>query len=185
MSGSLRLSAGLPSGWARNRSRVMERVLADKPLVPILVHRKESGDHRRRGCSLRPRDGLLVDNDASFGANGDVCHTLMFDAPWIAPTEIHTRRCRHIHPQPRDAQVVVGRHSALNAFPPPSGVIPHAETCLSCMLHQPVTDHDLQRTGSRKRARRFLLPSSQVLRGSRSRDVRDALDQTFDEGIVS
>ena len=45
----LRGSGQLPSWRARNRSRVMERELAEDALVPFFVHRKEPCDHRRRG----------------------------------------------------------------------------------------------------------------------------------------
>ena len=43
------VSGQLPSWWTRNRSRVMERELAEEALVPFFVHRKEPCDHRRRG----------------------------------------------------------------------------------------------------------------------------------------
>jgi len=41
-------SGHLETGWPWNRSRVMERVLTEKPLVSFFIHRKEPCDHRRR-----------------------------------------------------------------------------------------------------------------------------------------
>src|SRR4030095_5447430 len=47
---SLPTSSGqLESGWAGNRSRVMERVLTEEPLVSFFIHCEEPCDHRRRG----------------------------------------------------------------------------------------------------------------------------------------
>jgi len=76
----------------------------------------------------------------------------MFDAPWIAPADIDTRRCGHIQCETRHEQVIVGRHGALDAFPSRRGVFPHAETCLRRMLHELIADHYLQRSRSRERA---------------------------------
>ena len=45
----VRTSGRLPSGWAGNRSRVMEGVLAEKPFISFVVDRNESCDHGGRG----------------------------------------------------------------------------------------------------------------------------------------
>src|SRR3989442_1933537 len=94
---------------------------------------------------------MLADDAARLAANGDVRHSLMFDATWIAPAQIDTRRCGQIHRETRHEEVIVGRHGALDAFPPWRGVFPHAQTCLRCMLHEQIADHHLQRSRSRER----------------------------------
>src|SRR4051794_36938579 len=66
--------------------------------------------------------------------------------PWIAPADIDTRGCGQIHCETRHEQVIVGRHSALDAFPSRRGVFPHTETCLRRMLHELIADHHLQRS---------------------------------------
>jgi hypothetical protein len=138
--------------WAGERSRMMERVLAQEPLAPFRIDRNETHEHgrgRRRLCEV---DGLLTDHAPRLASNGNVRHAVSLDPLSIAEPEVHAFRTAQIRRETRHEQVIVRRDGALDAGSRKSRVLAHALTGLFSPLEKPIADHHAQRPRSRQPA---------------------------------